>query len=62
MPTPFPPSDPWARANAWRKHPVFNRRAMMSQVFPGFGLGLGAFAIYVAYDTLRPRTGKVEHH
>ncbi|PWY98050.1 hypothetical protein BCV70DRAFT_165513 [Testicularia cyperi] len=44
--------DPWAKREAWRKHPVFSNRFMFRNIFPGFGLGLGAFAIYWAIDTL----------
>ena len=38
----------WEKLEAWRKHPLlkFNPRA----VFPGFFIGLGAFAVYVAVD------------
>ncbi|KAF7376183.1 NADH-ubiquinone oxidoreductase B12 subunit [Mycena sanguinolenta] len=30
--TPF--RDPWAKREAWRKHPVFSNRAMFSNLFP----------------------------
>ncbi|SPO37990.1 uncharacterized protein PSFLO_03467 [Pseudozyma flocculosa] len=44
--------DPWAKREAWRKHPVFSHRFMFRNLFPGFGLGLGAFLVYWAADTL----------
>ncbi|KAA1473918.1 hypothetical protein DENSPDRAFT_840459 [Dentipellis sp. KUC8613] len=44
--------DPWAKRNAWRKHPVFSRRAMFSNLFPGFGIAVVAFTIYVVADNV----------
>ncbi|KAI0029985.1 NADH-ubiquinone oxidoreductase B12 subunit family-domain-containing protein [Vararia minispora EC-137] len=44
--------DPWAKYNAWRKHPVFARRAMFSAMFPGFGIAAVAFTTYVIADNL----------
>ena len=44
--------DPWAKREAWRKHPVFSRRAMFSKAFPGFGVGLAAFTVYVIFDNM----------
>lgn len=48
-----PPSlfrDPWAKREAWRKHPVFSNRAMVSSMFPGFGIAVVAFTAYVVVD------------
>ncbi|RDB25338.1 hypothetical protein Hypma_007889 [Hypsizygus marmoreus] len=28
--------DPWAKREAWRKHPVFSNRIMFRNLFPGF--------------------------
>ncbi|SAM81814.1 uncharacterized protein UDID_03034 [Ustilago sp. UG-2017a] len=44
--------DPWAKREAWRKHRVFSHRFFARNIFPGFGIGLGAFAVYLAVDTL----------
>jgi len=44
--------DPWAKREAWRKHPVFSSRAMLKGAFPGFGIAVVAFTIYVAVDTM----------
>lgn len=44
--------DPWAAREAWRKHPIFSRAYMLRNLFPGLGLGTGAFAIYLAVDAL----------
>lgn len=44
--------DPWAKRDAWRKHPVFARRQMFANLFPGFGIALAAFTLYVAADTM----------
>ncbi|KAI6033161.1 NADH dehydrogenase 1 beta subcomplex subunit 3 [Pisolithus orientalis] len=43
--------DPWAKREAWRKHPVFSNRAMFSSLFPGLGIAVVAFTAYVVADT-----------
>jgi NADH dehydrogenase (ubiquinone) 1 beta subcomplex subunit 3 len=48
--------DPWARREAWRKHPVFSNRVMFRNLFPGFGTAVVAFTIYVLYDNLVAET------
>ncbi|KDQ57458.1 hypothetical protein JAAARDRAFT_177621 [Jaapia argillacea MUCL 33604] len=48
-----PPSlfrDPWAKSDAWRKHPVFAKRAMLSSMFPGFGIAVVAFTAFVVAE------------
>lgn len=52
----------WKRAEAWRAHPLINNT--MRHSMPGFGLGLAAFAVYVAYDQLTKQQagGAKEHH
>ncbi|KAK6442152.1 hypothetical protein LTR95_001621 [Oleoguttula sp. CCFEE 5521] len=47
-----PANDPWARAEAWRYTGPFTRSNRLRGSFPGFGIALGAFAVYVAYDKL----------
>ena len=56
--------DPWARREAWRKHPVFHRSAMLSRMFPGFGIALVAFTAYVVVDdyVLKPNADQAHHH
>jgi NADH dehydrogenase (ubiquinone) 1 beta subcomplex subunit 3 len=44
--------DPWAAREAWRRHPIFSNRFMFRNIFPGIGLGVGAFAAYFAVDRL----------
>ena len=44
--------DPWAKRDAWRKHPVFSRSKMFAGLFPGFGIGLAAFTLYVVADNI----------
>jgi len=44
--------DPWARREAWRKHPIFSNRTMFSSIFPGFGIAAVAFTAYVIVDNL----------
>ncbi|CAG8530913.1 13011_t:CDS:2 [Dentiscutata erythropus] len=51
--------DPWARREAWRNQPPFTFRHSIRHIWPGFTWGLGAFAIYLAYDTLFVRDS---HH
>jgi hypothetical protein len=38
----------FAKLDAWRKHPLLKLR--ISTIFPGFGLAVGAFAVYCAVD------------
>ncbi|KAJ7287490.1 NADH dehydrogenase 1 beta subcomplex subunit 3 [Mycena rebaudengoi] len=62
---PYPPfRDPWAKRDAWRKHPVFSNRAMFANFFPGFGIAVVAFTVYVAADNLYLSKRRVEtpHH
>ncbi|CAG8702474.1 25614_t:CDS:2 [Racocetra persica] len=51
--------DPWARREAWRNQPPFTFRHSIRHLWPGFTWGLGAFAIYLAYDTFFTRDN---HH
>lgn len=44
--------DPWAKREAWRKHPVFTNRVMFRNLFPGFGIAVVAFAAYVVADNV----------
>ncbi|CAG8519415.1 13859_t:CDS:2, partial [Acaulospora morrowiae] len=50
MPEQF--KDPWARREAWRHLPRFSRANAFRNLWPGFTWGLGAFIIYLGYDTL----------
>lgn len=45
---------------AWRYSGPFSRAARFKGSFPGFGIGLGAFAIYWAVDTFV--LPKEDHH
>lgn len=36
-------------SEAWRRHPML--KVGLRNVFPGFGLGLAAFVVYVAGET-----------
>ncbi len=44
--------DPWARREAWRKHPVFQNRAMFRNFFPGFGIAVVAFTAFVVAENV----------
>ncbi|EFN55914.1 hypothetical protein CHLNCDRAFT_22735 [Chlorella variabilis] len=49
------------KADAWRQHPLLTNTWRHSM--PGLGLGLVAFAAYVAYDQMtKQQSGKTEHH
>lgn len=64
MSSPPPPSlyrNPWAKADTWRKHPVFAQRAMFSRMFPGFGIAVVAFTTYVVVDNMFLQTEEKHH-
>jgi len=50
--------DPWAKRDAWRRHPVFSNRAMFANLFPGFGIAVVAFSAYVLAENI---IGKGKH-
>ena len=52
----------WKAADAWRAHPLLNNN--LRYALPGFGYGLAAFAVYVAYDQLLGASSKPKeaHH
>ncbi|OCH93766.1 hypothetical protein OBBRIDRAFT_724164 [Obba rivulosa] len=54
--------DPWAKRDAWRKHPVFAKRAMLSKMFPGFGVAVVAFTTYVVIDNMFLQPKHESHH
>lgn len=51
--------DPWAKREAWRKHPIFSNMNQLRQLFPGFGIAVVAFTAYVAWDNWK--APKKEH-
>ncbi|KAJ3031224.1 UNVERIFIED_CONTAM: hypothetical protein HDU68_005830 [Siphonaria sp. JEL0065] len=42
--------DPWARREAWRHDGFWSVARRTRALFPGFGLGLVAFGVYLGYD------------
>lgn len=64
----YPPyfRDPWAKLEAWRKHPVFSKRAMFTNLFPGFGIAVIAFTGYVMFDNIYQESRRIKaaepHH
>ena len=61
---PSPPPlyrNPWAKADAWRKHPVFQQRNMFSKMFPGFGVAVVAFTAYVVADNMFLKAEEKHH-
>lgn len=54
--------DPWAKAEAWRKSPVFQNRVMFRNLFPGFGIAVVAFTAYVVADNMYLSANKKDSH
>lgn len=55
--------DPWAKREAWRKHPVFSNRVMFRNIFPGFGIAVVAFTAYVVADNIyTSQREQLAHH
>ncbi|KAH7874772.1 NADH dehydrogenase 1 beta subcomplex subunit 3 [Lentinula edodes] len=44
--------DPWAKLDAWRKSPVFQKTTVLRNLFPGFGIAVVAFTAYVIADNV----------
>ena len=42
--------DPWAKREAWRKHPIFSYSYYYRNMFPGLGLGVTAFVAYCVWE------------
>lgn len=49
----------WRKANEWRNHPLLTNN--WRHAFPGFMIGAGAFAVYVAVHKMTD-TPKKAHH
>jgi len=54
--------DPWAKREAWRKHPVFANRTMFRGLLPGFGTAVVAFTAYVVLDNVYLSANKKDSH
>ena len=54
----MPPSstNPFARTDAWRAHPLLNKP--WGHAFPGLALGAAMFAVYYASDKVRASKAK----
>ena len=63
-PPPPPPlyRDPWAKADAWRKLPVFQLRNTVPKALPGFGTAIVAFTCYVIADNFLFKSEEKQHH
>ncbi|ODV65732.1 NADH-ubiquinone oxidoreductase B12 subunit [Hyphopichia burtonii NRRL Y-1933] len=57
-------SNPWAKRDAWRYEGQFTRFNRFKNAFPGFGIAVGTFSIYLAYEHffLKKDHGHDEHH
>ncbi|CAO3611479.1 unnamed protein product [Cunninghamella blakesleeana] len=43
-------NNPWAKREAWRKHPIFSKSSNFKTLFPGLGYATVAFAVYCTYE------------
>lgn len=55
-------SNPWAKRDAWRYEGQFTRFNRFKSAFPGFGIGLGAFLLYVGYEKVTAKPHDNSHH
>ncbi|CUM52836.1 unnamed protein product [Debaryomyces fabryi] len=55
-------SNPWAKRDAWRYQGQFSRFNRFKNAFPGFGIALGAFTLYVAYEQVFLKDKHHEEH
>ncbi|CAG86211.1 DEHA2C10516p [Debaryomyces hansenii CBS767] len=55
-------SNPWAKRDAWRYQGQFSRFNRFKNAFPGFGIALGAFTLYVAYEQMFLKDKHHEEH
>lgn len=55
--------DSWAKREAWRKSPIFSKANQMRNLFPGFGIGLAAFGVYLLAEqtVLKPKSHDAGH-
>ncbi|KAG5437291.1 hypothetical protein PCANB_001084 [Pneumocystis canis] len=44
--------DPWGKREAWRFQYPFTTTTKINKVFPGLGLGIGAFIVYCCIEKL----------
>ena len=42
--------DPWAKREAWRKHPLFSKGSNFRTMFPGLGIATVAFIAYCGVE------------
>lgn len=55
-------SNPWAKRDAWRYEGEFSRFNRFKAAFPGFGIAVAAFSVYLAYDKLIAKKDDHGHH
>lgn len=44
--------DPWFKREAWRWDPFFSKQNVLRNSFPGLGIAVAAFSIYLIYDLI----------
>ncbi|KAK9447212.1 NADH dehydrogenase 1 beta subcomplex subunit 3 [Limtongia smithiae] len=49
--------DPWEKREAWRYTGQFSRFNRLKGMFPGFGVGAGAFVLYLVYEQFSGPSG-----
>lgn len=55
-------SNPWAKRDAWRYEGEFSRFNRFKNVFPGLGIAIGAFSVYLAYEKFVMKKHDDHHH
>lgn len=54
--------NPWAKRDAWRYEGQFSRLNRFKGAFPGFGIAVGAFTLYVAYEKMFLKNEHQDEH
>lgn len=54
--------DPWARLYEFRHHPYYSGFQKLKRSFPGFGIGLAAFGLYVGLEEFGIISKSGHHH
>jgi NADH dehydrogenase (ubiquinone) 1 beta subcomplex subunit 3 len=55
--------DPWARRYAWRKHPFYSPMNVLRNAFPGLGIAVVTFGIYLGLEaTGFTSSDQAQHH
>ncbi|EMR08549.1 hypothetical protein PNEG_03030 [Pneumocystis murina B123] len=53
-------NDPWRKREAWRSQYPFTTIMKINKIFPGLGLGIGAFVIYCCVEKIFEKKSVLE--